>query len=283
MSQAKWNLIVDVANCTNCNNCTLAVQDEHVGNSFAGYAAEMPKHGHRWIDIKRRERGQGTMTDVAYLPTMCQHCDDAPCIAAAKDDAIKKRADGIVVIDPEKSRGQHQIVDACPYGAILWNDDLEIPQHWIFDAHLLDTGWTEPRCVDVCPTGALRSLKVDDGTMESVSQEEGLEPLRPDVDTKPRVHYKNLWRYAKCFVGGTVSSERDGLVDCVEGARVVLSQDGKFVAETTTDGYGDFKFDRLDADSGAYTIEITADGLAAKRREATLGESINLGEIRLGK
>jgi Fe-S-cluster-containing dehydrogenase component len=283
MSQAKWNLIVDVANCTNCNNCTLAVQDEHVGNSFAGYAAEMPKHGHRWIDIKRRERGQGTMTDVAYLPTMCQHCDDATCIAAAKDDAIKKRADGIVVIDPEKSRGQHQIVDACPYGAILWNDDLEIPQHWIFDAHLLDTGWTEPRCVDVCPTGALRSLKVDDGTMESVSQEEGLEPLRPDVDTKPRVHYKNLWRYAKCFVGGTVSSERDGLVDCVEGARVVLSQDGKFVAETTTDGYGDFKFDRLDADSGAYTIEITADGLAAKRREATLGESINLGEIRLGK
>ncbi|MBT4905288.1 MAG: oxidoreductase [Rhodospirillaceae bacterium] len=283
MSQAKWNLIVDVANCTNCNNCTLAVQDEHVGNSFAGYAAEMPKHGHRWIDIKRRERGQGTMTDVAYLPTMCQHCDDAPCIAAAKDDAIKKRADGIVVIDPDKSKGQKQIVDACPYGAIFWNDELDIPQHWIFDAHLLDAGWTEPRCVDVCPTGALRSLKVDDGAMQKVSQEEGLEPLRPDLDTKPRVHYKNLWRYAKCFVGGTVSSERDGLVDCVEGARVVLSQDGKPVAETTTDGYGDFKFDQLDADSGAYTIEITADGLAAERREATLGESINLGEIRLGK
>jgi len=252
MSQAKWNLIVDVANCTNCNNCTLAVQDEHVGNSFAGYAAEMPKHGHRWIDIKRRERGQGTMTDVAYLPTMCQHCDDAPCIAAAKDDAIKKRADGIVVIDPDKSKGQKQIVDACPYGAIFWNDELDIPQHWIFDAHLLDAGWTEPRCVDVCPTGALRSLKVDDGAMQKVSQEEGLEPLRPDLDTKPRVHYKNLWRYAKCFVGGTVSSERDGLVDCVEGARVVLSQDGKPVAETTTDGYGDFKFDQLDADSGAY-------------------------------
>ena len=91
MSQAKWNLIVDVANCTNCNNCTLAVQDEHVGNSFPGYAAEMPKHGHRWIDIRRRERGQGTMTDVAYLPTMCQHCDDAPCMAAAKDDAMKLR------------------------------------------------------------------------------------------------------------------------------------------------------------------------------------------------
>tara|TARA_R110002110_G_scaffold415852_1_gene658133 strand:- start:36619 stop:37470 length:852 start_codon:yes stop_codon:yes gene_type:complete len=283
MTQAKWNLIVDVANCTNCNNCTLAVQDEHVGNSFAGYAAEMPKHGHRWIDIKRRERGQGTMTDVAYLPTMCQHCDDAPCIAAAKDGAVKKRPDGIVVIDPDKSKGQTQIVDACPYGAIFWNDELEIPQHWLFDAHLLDTGWTEPRCVDVCPTGALRSLKVDDAAMEKISQDEALEPLRPELKTKPRVHYKNLWRYTQCFIGGTVSVERDGIVDCVDGARVQLSQDGQTVAETTTDGFGDFKFDRLDADSGAYVVEITAEGMTAERCEATLGESVNLGDIRLAR
>lgn len=283
MSQAKWNLIVDVANCTNCNNCSLVVHDEHVGNSFAGYTAEMPKHGHRWIDIKRRERGQGTMTDVAYLPTMCQHCDDAPCIAAAKGDAIKKRDDGIVVIDPDKSKGQRQIVDACPYGAIFWNDKLDIPQHWIFDAHLLDIGWTEPRCVDVCPTGALRSLKVDDGAMQKVSQEEGLEPLRPDLETRPRVHYKNLWRYASCFVGGTASVERDGIVDCVEGARVQLSQNGQVVAETSTDGYGDFKFDRLDPESGIYTIEVSADGLATEQRDVTLGESVSLGEIRLGE
>ena len=76
----KWNLIVDVANCTNCNLCTLAVQDEHAGNAFPGYAEEMPKHGHRWIEIERRERGTPPVTDVAYLPTMCQHCDNAPCI-----------------------------------------------------------------------------------------------------------------------------------------------------------------------------------------------------------
>ena len=282
MTQAKWNLIVDVANCTNCNNCTLAVQDEHVGNSFPGYAAEMPKHGHRWIDIKRRERGQGTMTDVAYLPTMCQHCDDAPCMAAAKDGAVKKRPDGIVVIDPDKSRGQSQIVDACPYGAIFWNEELEIPQHWMFDAHLLDTGWTEPRCVDVCPTGALRSVKVDDAAMQQRCADEGLEPLRPDLETRPRVHYKNLWRYTQCFIGGTVSQERDGIVDCVEGARVQLSQDGQVVSETATDGFGDFKFDQLDPGSGAYAIEISAEGMTAERRTATLGESVNLGDIRLG-
>jgi Fe-S-cluster-containing dehydrogenase component len=282
MSQAKWNLVVDVANCTNCNNCTLAVQDEHVGNAFPGYAAEMPKHGHRWIDIKRRERGQGTMTDVGYLPTMCQHCDDAPCMAAAQGGAIMKRPDGIVVIDPDKSRGQKQIVDACPYGAVSWNEELDIPQAWFFDAHLIDAGWTEPRCVDVCPTGALRSLKVDDAKMAKVAEDEGLEPLRPDLNTRPRVHYRNLWRYAKCFIGGTVSAERDGVVDCVEGARVVLRHAGEIVAETETDGFGDFKIDRLDPDSGDYTVELSVDGMGVERREVVLGESVNLGEIRLG-
>jgi Fe-S-cluster-containing dehydrogenase component len=55
----KWNMIVDVAMCTNCNLCTLANQDEHVDNEFPGYAAAMPRHAHRWIDIKARERGEG--------------------------------------------------------------------------------------------------------------------------------------------------------------------------------------------------------------------------------
>ena len=133
----QWNLIVDVGNCTNCNLCVLAVQDEYVGNEFPDYAAEMPKHGHKWIDIKQNVRGQAPIVDVAYLPVMCQHCDDAPCIKAAENDAIQKRPDGIVLIHPEKAKGQKQIVDSCPYGAIWWNEEKELPQHWNFDAHLI--------------------------------------------------------------------------------------------------------------------------------------------------
>ena len=100
--------------------------------------------------------------DVAYLPVMCQHCDDAPCIAAAKNGAVTKRPDGIVHIDPVKAKGQKAIADACPYGAVRWNEKLQLPQHWFFDAHLLDRGWAEPRCVTVCATGALKSVKVTD-------------------------------------------------------------------------------------------------------------------------
>ena len=89
----KWNMIIDVAECTNCNLCTLAVMDEYVGNAWPGYTAPMPKHGHKWINILQKERGQMPMIDIAYVPTMCNHCDNAPCLAKG-GDAVKKRADG---------------------------------------------------------------------------------------------------------------------------------------------------------------------------------------------
>jgi Fe-S-cluster-containing dehydrogenase component len=277
----KWNLIIDVASCTNCQLCTLSAMDEYVGNDFPGYAAPMPRHGHRWIDILQKERGQAPMIDIAYVPTLCNHCDDAPCIKAARDGAVSKREDGIVVIDPMKATGQKQLVDACPYGHIWWNEELQLPQHWPFDAHLLDQGWQQTRGHQVCPTGAMRAVKCDDAEMARMARDEGLETMRPELATRSRVYYRNLWRYATCFIGGTVSAQADGLVDCVEGARVRLFRDGAVVAETATDNYGDFKFDKLPEDSGAYTVEVEAPGHAVRTAEARLGASVTLGEIRL--
>ena len=57
-------------------------------------------------------------------------------------------------------------------------------------------------------------------------------------------------------------------------------KDGREIAKVATDNYGDFKLDKLPEDSGAYTLEITYAGRRATR-EATLGESINLGDIRI--
>ena len=275
----KWNLIVDVENCTNCNMCVLACADEYVGNEWPGYAAAMPKHGHRWINIERKERGAAPMVDVAFVPVMCQHCDNAPCMAAARDGAIHKRDDGIVIIDPVKAKGQKQIVDACPYGAVWWNEEKQLPQAWIFDAHLLDQGWKEPRAAQVCPTGAIRSLKAEDAEMQQVVKDEALSVLHPVHGTRPRVWYKNLHRFTHAFVGGTLARQADGVTDCVQGVTVRLMKDGRAVAETTSDAYGDFKIDRVPANSGAYTLEIAATTGATKMIPVTLGESVYVGTV----
>jgi Carboxypeptidase regulatory-like domain len=117
--------------------------------------------------------------------------------------------------------------------------------------------------------------------MARMAREEHLEVMKADLHTRPRVYYRNLWRYSKCFIGGAVSAETNGVVDCVEGASVRLIKDGRTVAETTSDNYGDFKFDKLDEDSGTYVVEISAKGRSKTSVEARLGASINLGEIRL--
>jgi len=276
----KWNMIIDVAECTNCQLCTLAAMDEYVGNEFPGYAAPMPKHGHRWIDILQKERGQAPMIDIAYVPTMCNHCDNAPCVAKG-GGAVKKRDDGIVLIDPVKAKGRKDLVDTCPYGHIWWNEELQLPQAWTFDAHLIDQGWKQTRGHQSCPTGAMRAICVDDAEMGRIAREQGLEVMKAELGTGPRVYYKNLWRYSKCFIGGSVSMEANGVVDCVEGAAVRLLKNGAVVAQAATDNYGDFKFDRLDENSGDYVVEIAAAGRAKKTINAKLGASINLGEIRL--
>lgn len=276
----KWNLIIDVALCHNCNGCVLATKDEYIGNDFPAYAAAMPAQAHEWIRIKRRQRGEAPVVDVAYVPTMCNHCDNPPCADAAGDDSVSKRADGIVIFDPVKTKGRNDLPRSCPYGAISWNEERNLPQTWPFDAHLLDAGWREPRCVQACPTGAMRALKVSDAEMEKVAAAEGLQVLLPKLGTKPRVYYRNLHRYSTDFISGTVVVRKDGIEECVEGASVVLKNGSAGSMETRTDAFGEFKFDGLEAKGAEYDLLVTHEGRSF-RRGVTLKDSCYLGILPL--
>ena len=275
----KWNLIIDVAKCEDCNNCFLSCKDEYVDNDFLPYSVAQPKHGQRWMNIMRQERGQCPMVDVAYLPVPCMHCDSAPCIRKAKEGAVYKKSNGMVIIDPEKARGQKDIVASCPYGVIWWNEEKNVAQKCTFCAHLLDEGWKEPRCVQSCPTGALRAVKAEDTQMAQMVKDEGLEVLNPEYKTAPRVYYQNLYRFLKCFIGGTVAVEVNGVTDCAEGARVTLLKDGEKLGEAVTDNYGDFKFDNLQENSGRYRLEVVYKDRKKQTLEVDLTTSKNLGTI----
>jgi Fe-S-cluster-containing dehydrogenase component len=275
----KWFMVIDIEKCEDCNNCFLACKDEHVDNDWPGYSLSQPRHGQRWMNILRKERGQYPLIDVAYRPTPCMHCDNAPCVKAAKDGSVYKRDDGIVMIDPEKAKGQKDIVKACPYKAVWWNEEKGIPQKCTMCAHLLDEGWDKPRCVQACPTGALRVIHMNDSEMGNIISTEGLECLYPNYETSPRVFYKNLYRFEKCFVSGSVAYENDGVIDCAEGALIALIKDSTRIGKTATDNFGDFRFDFLDENSGEYSVEIRFRDYATKVLNVNLISSINIGTI----
>ena len=274
----KWNLIIDISKCHSCNNCFLACKDEFFENDFLPYSAAQPRHGHRWIDILRKERGQYPKVDVAYLPKSCMHCDDADCIKSAKNGAVYKRDDGIVIIDPLKAKGQKAVVDSCPYGVIFWNDELELPQKCTFCAHLLDEGWKIPKCVQVCPTGAMEFLHVEDSEMRQMVKSQNLETLHPEYNLEPRVYYKNFYRYNKCFIAGSVALKNTD--ECAEGAKITLKNaSGKIIGTTVTNNYGDFKFDELEGKSGKYELEVEIAGYPLQKLDVDLEESIDIGTL----
>lgn len=277
----KWHLIIDIDRCNNCNNCTMATKDEYVGNDFPGYAAAQPDAGHEWITIDRHIRGSGAMVDVAYVPRTCNHCDNAPCVAAGRG-AVTQRPDGIVIIDPVKAKGRKDLVDSCPYGAIWWNEAAQLPQQWIFDAHLLDAGWKEPRCAQACPSGALTALKTSDAEMQAMAKAQHLEVLRPELQTGARVYYRGLARTRDCFLGGNVSAAgAPGEVDNVEGALVELSLDGSAVIQARTDCFGDFKIDGLRGGGRAYRLHVRHPTLGEARAEGVLQTSDYIGTLAL--
>ena len=221
------------------------------------------------------------MVDVSFRPTTCNHCNDAPCVRKSNDGSVYQRPDGIVMIDPEKARGKREIVDSCPYGAIWWNEEEQVAQKWNFDAHLLDRGESGLRCVQVCPTGVFHSLKVRDDEMSSIAEEQELQVLNPEYKTSPRVYYKNLDRFTKDFIGGTVVKTTDGITDAATGVEVELFKEGKLSQSVLSDEYGDFKFDGLDQQSGSYTVKCHSTEHGHCEITAELTESIYLGILTL--
>jgi len=118
--------------------------------------------------------------------------------------------------------------------------------------------------------------------MAVIAKRDGLEVRAEELGTRPRVYYRNMDLYEKCFIGGSIAGMVDGKEECISGAVVTLNKDGTKIAEQVSDGFGDFKFDGLDPDSGAYTAEILHPGFQSVSETVTLGTTVYLGLISLG-
>ena len=265
----KKAFVIDVARCCGCYNCQLACKDEHVGNDWSPYAKPQPDTGQFWMLVEMYECGTIPKVKVHYIPRLCYHCAKPACQQVAPE-AVYVREDGLVLIDPEKAKGRRDLVEACPYGAIYWNEELEIPQKCTGCAHLLDAGEQVPRCVEACPTDAIHF-----GTEEELADLiAGATVIRPETGCLPRVYYRNI---PGKFIAGTVYDPVEKEV--VIGARCLLTSGGK-ILETYTDSYGDFWF--RDLAVGKYNLTIQAPGFAPKYfYDLSTVQDVNLGDIPL--
>ncbi len=270
-------LVIDVARCHGCSNCFMACKDEFVGNDFPPYSISQPRHGQRWMNVQKVERGSYPMIDVAFLPTPCQHCQDPPCQRAGGKAVVHQEHFNAVIFHTVSARGKKEIADACPYHAAFWNEEEQLAQKCNLCTHLLEHAWERPRCVMACPTGALTFHQVEDGDMEAFVRDNELSVYHPEYNTKPHVFYRNLYRFTKQFIGGALVL--DG--ECVEGALVSCRREGEHREEQTyTNTFGEFKLDGLD--DGTYVLTATYPGCARLTWTAEVqGKSVVCGALEL--
>jgi len=231
-------MLVDLTKCFGCYNCSTQCKDEFVDNEWPPYSKAQPDTGHFWMKVDKAERGTIPLVKLTYAPLPCMHCNNPPCVEAYPE-AVYRREDGVVIIDPTEPMDEG-IVDSCPYGVIYWNQDLGIGQKCTMCIHLLDRGWKEPRCVKACATEAITFGEYQ--WLQDTIQEEGYEPLYPELNTLPNVYYKGL---PKTFVAGNVYDARadENLEDATVTVRSLRT--GEMWA-TNTDNYGDFWLEDLE-------------------------------------
>ncbi len=192
---SKYGMVMDLDRCIGCNACVIACKVEHNTPQGINFTKILEQEIGSYPDVKRQ-----------FLPVMCNHCDDAPCIDVCPTKATYAREDdGIVLVDWDKCIGCGACVLACPYDQRFQVFDERTPfpgdqsdfarpdvkradQGAIakcdFCYHRIDDN-REPACVEVCPTNA-RIF----GETESLSADQDLWALLPDKQTKPTVFYK---------------------------------------------------------------------------------------------
>jgi Fe-S-cluster-containing dehydrogenase component len=249
----KKSFLIDADKCTACQLCVVACKDEHVGSEYSPWTKPQPETGHFWIDVLSLERGRIPRVRATHLPLLCQHCENAPCISACPEGAIKRRDDGLVWIDPATCTGCGRCQEACPYDVIYMNADLGIAQKCTGCAHRVDEG-ALPRCAEVCPHDA---IVFGDETDRVFRAEPGraLEIYHPEYQAEPRVYWKGL---PKPWIAGMVM---DLVNDEVISGAAVTSLD-LFENRSVTvqsDEFGDFWIKGLAKDR-KYRVEIKKEG-----------------------
>jgi len=267
--------VIDVGICNGCYSCQIACKDEHVGNDWSPIARPQPNSGQFWLKLQENICGTVPKVKMHYVPILCQHCDNPPCMPACPVDAIYKREDGLVIINPEKCTGCQLCMSACPYHVIYFDESMNIAQKCTGCAHLLDGGeWKVPRCADSCPTEAIKFG--EESEFKDIIAK--AEVLKPELKTKPRVYYLNI---PKKFIAGTIYDPiaKEVIID----AACTLTGPKAKTYTAKTDAFGDFWFQNLP--DGNYNLTIEAKGFAAKKFDklSTVEKDINLGDIPLAK
>jgi Fe-S-cluster-containing dehydrogenase component len=213
----RWGFVVDTAACIGCGKCVVACKTEN-GVPFD------EEHTRTWIErrtltsdgaviVQAPDAGidgfadtplpvaASDIVDSKFVARLCMQCELSPCTTVCPVGATYRTADGVILVDEARCIGCGYCVVACPYGArYLVPAGVRTPtgvagvaDKCTFCYHRVTRG-QQPACVEICPVQARKFGDLNDATSEVsvILRDQAPRVLRPELGTKPRVHYLGL-------------------------------------------------------------------------------------------
>jgi len=206
-SEHYYGMAVDVDKCIGCGSCAAACKTENG-------VPEEPFFFKTWVERYRifedgssevdspegavngfrriTEDGRSPIRNF-FVPKLCNHCDNPPCVQVCPVGATYKTPDGVVLMDREYCIGCRYCIQACPYGARYLDPVNKTADKCTFCYHRVVKG-LEPACVENCPTEAriFGEVKKKASPLMRFRRMNKISVLKPALNTEPKVYYANL-------------------------------------------------------------------------------------------
>lgn len=207
-----YGFLVDTTKCIGCGACVRADKAENgVPEEFFRTWVEQysfysngevivnsPKGGIDGFADESVERNRPKDTNEKpvrgfFVPKLCNHCLNTPCIQVCPVGASYKTKEGVVMVDPKHCVGCAYCIQACPFGSRYLNPETGVADKCTWCYHRI-TKNLKPACVEACPAEARIFGNVSDPNSEisKILAANRVQVLKSYLGTNPRTRYIGL-------------------------------------------------------------------------------------------
>jgi Fe-S-cluster-containing dehydrogenase component len=149
---------------------------------------DSPNGGHDGFPEKYKDGGK-----TFFVPKLCNHCADSPCVQVCPVGATFRTPDGVVLVDQKYCLGCRYCIQACPYGCRFLNPKTNTAEKCTLCYHRITQGLTTA-CCEACPTQArvLADLKNPKDPIHEFLRTHSVQVLKPHMATGAKVFYNGL-------------------------------------------------------------------------------------------
>jgi Fe-S-cluster-containing dehydrogenase component len=199
----RWAYLIDTQKCIGCGSCVRACRAENgVPDGYfrtwveryvcgvEGSHVDSPNGG---LDGFPSLQTSFEVTKAFFVPKLCNHCKETPCVQVCPVGASYRTKDGVVLVDGGRCIGCGYCVQACPYGSRFLSPVTHTAEKCTWCYHRITKG-LKPACVEVCPTATRQfgDMKREDDPVRLAIAHGRVEVLQPHLLTEPQAYYVGL-------------------------------------------------------------------------------------------